>query len=401
MRVLITDGNERSALAAARSLVAAGYHVHAAAPGRLSLAGVSRRVTPLAIGADPLADPQGYAGAVARLVRDLGIDVLLPVTDPSVEALLEYRNELPAGVQLPLPDLTTYRHASDKAAMLELARAAGLTVPPTVVLETRAAGERLPGLEFFPAVVKPHRSVIPADKGGRGERRKVGVAQVTDAPSCRAVLAGLPDGAFPVLLQQRVHGPGEGLFGLRWNGRMVATFAHRRLREKPPQGGVSVYRESIAPPAELIAAGTKLLAHLGWQGVAMVECKRDLATGRFVFMEVNGRLWGSLQLAIDAGVDFPALLVSCALGLPVAPVSSYRVGVRSRWFWGDVDHLYLRLRDGNGAIGGGTEGERGGRLAAVRNFLHCHLGRDREEIWRWRDPGPFLLETLSRFGLAG
>jgi predicted ATP-grasp superfamily ATP-dependent carboligase len=208
------------------------------------------------------------------------------------------------------------------------------------------------------------------------------------------VLAALPDGAFPVLLQQRVHGPGEGLFGLRWNGRMVATFAHRRLREKPVEGGVSVYRESIAPPAELVAAGTKLLAQLGWQGVAMIECKRDLATGRYVFMEVNGRLWGSLQLAIDAGVDFPALLVGCALGSPVVPAASYRIGVRSRWFWGDVDHLYLRLRDGNAA------GEGSGRLAAVRDFFRVRPGRDREEIWRWRDPGPFLLESLRWMGVA-
>jgi predicted ATP-grasp superfamily ATP-dependent carboligase len=403
MRILITDGNERSALAAARSLIAAGHDVHVASRGHWSLAGASRGVRRCRVETDPLGDAYGYACEVGGLIDRLGIDMALPVTDPSVEALLEYREALPGRVHLPLPDLAAYRRASDKAATLELARAAGLAVPPTVMLETRADGERLPGPEFFPAVVKPHRSVVPADQGGRGRggRRKVGVAHVADAASCRAVLAGLPDGAFPVLLQQRVHGPGEGLFGLRWNGRMVATFAHRRLREKPPEGGVSVYRESIAPPAELIAAGTKLLAQLRWQGVAMVECKRDLATGRFVFMEVNGRLWGSLQLAIDAGVDFPALLVACALGSPVAPASGYRVGVRSRWFWGDVDHLYLRLRDGSGAIEGATQGGRVSRLAAVRDFLHFRIGRDREEIWRWRDPGPFLLETLGRFGLAG
>jgi len=395
MRILITDGNERSALAAARSLIAGGHEVHVASRGRWSLAGVSGGARRCRVETDPLGDPRGYAREVGGLIDRLGIDMALPVTDSSVEALLEHRDALPARIHLPLPDLAAYRRASDKARTLELARAAGLAVPPTVVLETRAAGERLPGPGFFPAVVKPHRSVIPADKGVRGGRRKVGVSYVADAAACRSVLAGLPDGAFPVLLQQRVHGPGEGWFALRWNGRMVATFAHRRLREKPPEGGVSVYRESIAPPAQLSAAGTTLLAQLGWQGVAMIECKRDLATGRFVFMEVNGRLWGSLQLAIDAGVDFPALLVGCALGSPIVPSAGYRVGVRSRWFWGDVDHLYLRLRDGNGAVGGR------GRLAAVRDFLRFRPGCDREEIWRWRDPAPFVLESLTRLGLAG
>jgi predicted ATP-grasp superfamily ATP-dependent carboligase len=178
---------------------------------------------------------------------------------------------------------------------------------------------------------------------------------------------------------------------LRWNGRVVAAFAHRRLREKPPEGGVSVYRESIALDPDLVAAGRRMLEALNWQGVAMIECKREQATGRHVFMEVNGRLWGSLQLAIDAGVDFPRLLVGCALGRHVPAVTHYRVGVRSRWFWGDVDHLYLQLRNGGGPSG---------KLAAVRDFLRAGLHRTREEIWRWRDPAPFLLESLRRLGLA-
>lgn len=385
MRVLITDGNERAALAAARSLVAARYEVFVSAPSELSLAGVSRGVKACTVPIDPLAEPQAYVAALAQLVEQLVIDILLPITDPSVEAVLEYRAAFDDRVFLPLPNLEAYRHASDKALSLELARRAGLAVPETVIV-TGPDWRHTPEPEFFPAVIKPHRSVVPAGNGN-GSKRKTGVRYVANVDACRAALSRLPDGAFPVLVQQQVHGPGEGLFLLRWNGRPVAAFAHRRLREKPPEGGVSVYRESIAPPAALLAAGTRLLELLDWQGVAMIECKRDLATGRYVFMEVNGRLWGSLQLAIDAGVDFPALLMACALGATVLPTHGYRVGVRSRWFWGDVDNLYLRLRNG---------GDTRGKLTAVREFLRIHRGRDREEIWRWRDPAPFLLESLRR-----
>jgi predicted ATP-grasp superfamily ATP-dependent carboligase len=388
MRVLITDGNERAALAAARSLVAARYEVFVSAPSDLSLAGVSRGVKACTVPIDPLAEPQAYVAALAQLVERLVIDILLPITDPSVEAVLEYRAVFEDRVFLPLPSLEAYRHASDKALSLELARRAGLAVPETVIVKGPDWRDT-PDPKFFPAVIKPHRSVVPAGQGNGG-KRKTGVRYVANVDACRAALSTLPDGAFPVLVQQQVHGPGEGLFLLRWNGRPVAAFAHRRLREKPPEGGVSVYRESIAPPAALLAAGTRLLEVLNWQGVAMIECKRDLATGRYVFMEVNGRLWGSLQLAIDAGVDFPGLLMACALGATVLPTHGYRVGVRSRWFWGDVDNLYLRLRNG-----GGTRG----KLTAVREFLRIHRGRDREEIWRWRDPAPFLLESLRRLSL--
>jgi len=398
MRILITDGGERAALATARSLVAAGYRVYVAARRRSSLAGVSRGVRSWRVRSDALDRPAHYAAEVAAVARAQGVDVLLPVTDPSVEALLEHRNALPEHVLLPFPDLDTYRRASDKAHTLELAGAAGLAVPDTLLFATPADCGNLPAASFFPAVLKPHRSVIPAEVMGDVRKRKVGVTYVDDPASCRAGLAALPAGAFPVLLQRRVRGPGEGLFLLRWNGRVLAAFAHRRLREKPPAGGVSVYRESIAAPPELVAAGTRLLELLDWRGVAMVECKRDLATNRYVFMEVNGRLWGSLQLAIDAGVDFPALLVACASGREVAPVWDYQVGVRSRWFWGDVDHLYLRLTRSARALH--LNGARASRLAAVRDF--CRFGRahDREEIWRWRDPAPFIVETLGRLGLV-
>ena len=182
---------------------------------------------------------------------------------------------------------------------MEIARAAGFAVPDTRVIASPAAGEHPMDDGLFPAVIKPHRSVIRAPEG----RRKLGVSFVNDVASCRRVLRTLPPGAFPVLLQQRVRGPGEGLFVLRWGGRVVAVFAHRRLREKPPAGGVSVYRESITPGFRFLRAGLRLLDALEWNGLAMIECKRDPATGRHVIMEVNGRLWGSLQLAIDAGVD--------------------------------------------------------------------------------------------------
>ena len=384
MDALLTDGNERAALAAARSLVKSGYDVGVASTRRFSLAGVSRGVRRLRLSTDPLADPTAYAAEVGDLARRLDARVVLPVTDASVDAVLGNRQHVPPSAALPFPDLATYRAASDKREMLDRARRAGLAVPETVLVEH--AGNVLPTADFFPAVLKPHRSVIHSESG----RQHLAVRFVDSPMQCRAALHDLPPAAFPILLQRRVRGAGEGLFVLRWNGRVIAEFAHRRLREKPPEGGVSVYRESIVADAALVAAGSRLLDELDWQGVAMIECKRDEETGRHVFMEVNGRLWGSLQLAIDAGVDFPQLLIACALGKSVPALTHYRVGVRSRWFWGDVDHLYLRLRNGGGAAG---------KLAALRDFLRRKQSH-REEIWRWRDPAPFLLESLQQLGLA-
>src|SRR5262245_38146317 len=116
MDALLTDGNERTALAAARSLVRAGWEVGVVAGGRrLSLAGVSRGVRRLRVSTNPLLDPAGYVAELSHLVRQLGVRVLLPVTDASVEAVLAGRQHLPS-VIVPFPDLESYRKASNKAA---------------------------------------------------------------------------------------------------------------------------------------------------------------------------------------------------------------------------------------------------------------------------------------------
>ena len=144
MRVLITDGNERSALAAARSLMRARHTVHVAAASRLSLAGVSRGAVPHVVAADPLADPAAYAAELILLAQRERIDLLLPLTDPSTEAVLEHRAALPRHIALPFPDLATYRRASDKAGMRTLAERCGFGVPETRVLASPAAGGVLP-----------------------------------------------------------------------------------------------------------------------------------------------------------------------------------------------------------------------------------------------------------------
>jgi hypothetical protein len=122
----------------------------------------------------------------------------------------------------------------------------------------------------------------------------------------------------------------------------------------------------------------------------MIEYKLDERTGTPYLMEINGRFWGSLQLAVDAGVDFPALLAGVALGGDPAPVTAYRTGVRSRWWWGDVDHLLARLRRSpeDLALPPGSPG----RWRALADFLTVRRA-DRNEILRRSDPGPFFHET--------
>ena len=390
LTVLVTDGEQRAALAIVRSLGRAGYLVHVASAHRRSLAGGSRWCATETVVPDPEADPAAFAGEVEALLSRLGADTLIPVTEASLLALLPLRARLDP-VCLPFPDAAAFAAISDKSLVLQRARTVGIAVPEQRIITDRDAAGRLPPDLPFPVVLKPARSVVESN----GRRVKLGVRHAAGPAQLAHELAAVDPAAFPVLLQQRVIGPGVGIFLLRWNGRTIASFAHRRIREKPPSGGVSVYRESIAADPELVALSIGLLDTFDWQGVAMIEYKLDEVTGTPYLMEINGRFWGSLQLAIDAGVDFPRLLLDCALGTTPDPVTAYRTGIRSRWWWGDVDHLLSRVRRSSRALN--LPPGDPSRLGAVARFLILWRPGDRNEVLRLSDPRPFLRESRAWF----
>ncbi|HEX7120384.1 MAG TPA: ATP-grasp domain-containing protein [Longimicrobiales bacterium] len=386
--ILVTDGDQRATLAVVRSLGRAGHRLHVVAGRRHCLAAASRYARAAAAAPDPLTAPDDFVAEVERRVRSWGIDVVLPVAEPSLLALLAARHRL-GDARIPFPELDAFRALSDKRRVLATAASMGLAVPDQRILaRPDDIADAVNGIRF-PVVLKPHRSV--ATSGGR--RQKLEVRHAADAAELAEQLRRFPPAAFPLLVQRRVHGPGVGVFLLVWEGRLRAVFAHRRIREKPPAGGVSVYCESVAPPWGLVASSRALLDRFGWSGVAMVEYKLDAETGLPHLMEVNPRFWGSLQLAIDAGVDFPALLVRAAAGLSTGPPPVYRPGNRLRWWWGDVDHLLARLRRSPAELA--LPPDAPSRWAAMFEFLRIWRPGDRECTLRLRDPAPFLQETAD------
>jgi predicted ATP-grasp superfamily ATP-dependent carboligase len=72
----------------------------------------------------------------------------------------------------------------------------------------------------------------------------------------------------------------------------------------------------------------------------MVEFKVDPRDGTPKLMEINPRFWGSLALAVAAGVNFPYLLLRMARGENFKPVEHYALGKKARWLLpGDLLHF--------------------------------------------------------------
>jgi predicted ATP-grasp superfamily ATP-dependent carboligase len=340
MRVLITDGNERASLAVVRALGYEGVEVVVGTDTPHSLAGRSRYCTREFVYPSPYRNPEGFLSTVAKEVRHSSPDAIYPMAEMSMELIGRHQQEFGGPSVVPAPALELFTTMSDKFALMQLAQRLSIPIPDTVFVTEGNLEEVETGIKDYPVVVKPARSLV--QKGEKWYKTTVHVAKDRQALGQlykeHHYLQGLS------LIQHRVVGEGQGVFALMQHGRPAALFAHRRIRERPPSGGISVLRESIAPPQPMTDYALRLLQHVGWHGVAMVEFKIDQASGIPYLMEINGRFWGSLQLAVDAGVNFPYLLLLMAKGrLPSGPFPAYRAGVRSRWLLGDLDHLLLRL----------------------------------------------------------
>ncbi|MCC7416172.1 MAG: ATP-grasp domain-containing protein [Acidobacteria bacterium] len=391
MNALVTDGDERPALAITRSLGRRGIDVIVGEARAASLASSSRYCREHVQYPSPYDEPEAFARFLCDLVQRRRIDVVLPVTDVTTHAVAAYRERLARHTSCAVPSLGAFELAADKGWLAAAAAASGISVPRTeIVADASALPGVLPRLTY-PVVVKPARSRIRTAGGWI----RASVAHVGDEQTLRRLFRDSPHlQRHPTLIQERVIGPGTGVFLLCDRGRVLTAFAHRRLREKPPSGGASVLSESIAVDPALRAQAERLLAPLGWHGVAMLEYKRDRDSGRAYLMEMNGRFWGSLQLAVDAGVDFPYLAWQLARARIGALPAVYRIGVRSRWLLGDLDHLFLRMFRDDPALPAGAPP----RCRAALAFLVGGSGA-RNEVLRPDDVRPGLHE-MGRYAAA-
>jgi predicted ATP-grasp superfamily ATP-dependent carboligase len=385
-KILVLDANQRSALVVIRSLGKHALYVVAADYMSPTIGSASRYAAASFQYADPTRDPARFQEDISRGVRKFGIDVVIPATDLT-SMLLVSQPECVAPAWLACPSAESYEALTNKQQLLSLALELGVPVPDTRVTST-ASEIRAAATEFgYPVVLKPGRSRYLKDN------RVVSTAvRIVDNPGHLDTTTDRLEwlGDIPCLVQRFIPGHGAGIFAICDHNRPVAWFAHKRLREKPPSGGVSVLSESVAVDPSMQASAEKLLSAARWSGVAMIEF-RMASSGTPYLMEVNGRFWGSLQLSVDCGVDFPWLLYRLGNGDIPGKVSSYATGRRLRWLLGDLDNLMLQLRDSK--LGRGAKSQVAAQFIGSFFDLSC-----RQEIFRWSDPRPALREARQWFG---
>lgn len=325
--VFLTDGAYKHTLSAVRSLGRKNIAVAVGSHEKISQCFYSKYCK-IPILYPPPSDEGNFVKTILKLLKNMRFNVLLPIGYQTSSLISRYKDKIVESVKTPIADYDVFNIAADKLRTIQLAERMNIKVPKTVYIENVET-------------LRPEKLELELPMVVKGRRESVGVFYIKD----KRDFEYLKKRRFKeVLVQEYVIGDGYGFFGLFNQGKIRASFMHKRIREYPATGGPSTLAESIYD-IKLKNIGKRLLERLKWHGVAMVEFKRDVRTGEFILMEINPKFWGSLDLSIRAGVDFPFLAYKLALDGEVEKVCKYKTGIVFKWpFPDDTMHLLSNLR---------------------------------------------------------
>jgi predicted ATP-grasp superfamily ATP-dependent carboligase len=373
--VLVTDGEERCALAACRALAAAGYEVGVASARAPAAAKWSRSCSQRITVPDPRLDPAGFAEHVRVELQRRRYDVVLPGGDASLLALSAHRDVLEPLVRLGLPAHDVVEACLDKDLLDRRAQEAGFVQPVTVRCLTGEDGRRAAAQLGYPVIVKPFRSF---------SARHATVHKPLVAASDGALAEAANRLGTPFLVQELVgNAPIVSCGGVAIDGLVLGFVTSRYARVWPPGRGSAACAETFAAPAALRAAVVRLVAVLGWSGVFELELleRRDDLLG---VIDFNTRLYGTLALAVRAGCNLPAIWCHYLVHHEVMDAEA-AAGLHYRWEDGELFSLLRAL----------IRGERRTAGTIVRSR--------RDVVWahyQAEDAGP-LLARLIYLGRRG
>src|SRR6266853_173832 len=302
MRILVTDAQELAGLGAIRSLGRAGHNVIAGFPSNLKqpASTYSRYCSGQRVYPDPWVSQPEFCQWLVRNGSEF--DLVLPISEAALLAASCCQSEMPASTKIAVPSAPSLKYTLSKRRVTEKAIAIGIPCAATVFSIKEVQRVKSPYL-----VRTDNRLMLD------GSYQKGKTWYVEDSQELKELLLELDESSEEWVLQEYMAGKGSGAFLLRWDDQILLKFAHERIHEVPFYGGWSSLRRSANQPV-LVEAASKLLSAIGYQGVAMVEFRQSNDNRAACFVEINGRLWGSLALALHAGVDFPRTMVECYAG---------------------------------------------------------------------------------------
>lgn len=317
MRVLIVDeGRERSAVAAARGLVSSGWTVGAGS-WRPNLTWMSRAATSWHRVVHTREGDTAFVESLNEVVVREGFEAAFVTWERAVRAVSAHRDNLDFPVAYGPHDGVLL--AMDKELLPAVAGRAGLGVARTA----RATPESIAAFTG-PVVIK---NAWPADvhfptRTFDDRSAAVAHAAVIDARGGHAIAQEYVDGMLAAVTL--VAGP-DG----------IVSYAQQEAELIwPLRAGGAARAHTVPVDPVLRASVEQLIAELQWQGIAHLEFLVG-PDGERKLIDFNPRYYGSLALALASGANHVDTWARIATGRPVTP-SVGKPDARFQWFSRDL-----------------------------------------------------------------
>ncbi len=300
-KVLVLGQDNRSCLTVVRSLGRQNLTVHLAWASPDSLVRHSKYVQKIHDIPAYTPDDDAWKKELVSILSHENYALVIPCSDPTILPLQHHQKVFEDLAKIyTLPD-DVFETVFDKTRLTTLAETLGIKIPKSKTLTALDQVDSVTKELGLPIILKPSASFRIGNL-----RRKNHVRRADTAEDAKNLVRGmLHSGA--VQAQSYFTGKGVGVEVLASEGEILLSFQHERVHE-PIGGGGSSYRKSVALSPELLNTTTQLMKALRYTGVAMVEFMVNTKTKDWILVEINGRFWGSLPLAIASGVDFPYAL---------------------------------------------------------------------------------------------
>jgi biotin carboxylase len=337
-RVLLVGDAYYASLAAVRGLRLGGYEPWLATSASRTYASRSRAIAGTVLVPDPARGEGPFVGALISAAARFRAAAVLPATESALVALAGRQGDFPAGIALGGGSPAVVARAGDKVLLAAFAAEAGLHSPVSETIRTADLPARADVLGY-PLVVKPVRSAVTVD----GATIPLPPARlVHGADELAGFLGGLP--ATDWLAQRHVPGQLYAVSGVAMGGELVCAVHQVARRIYPRLAGASAFAETVPRDQALEAKIAALVGAIGWSGIYEAQLIRT-DDGAYL-IDFNPRPYGSMALAIAAGLNLPAIWADLVLGRDAAVDGGYRAGVRFRAEERDVRALAEELRDG-------------------------------------------------------
>lgn len=248
----------------------------------------------------PLYDLDCFVNELTKLIKTEQFTCVLPIHDPAVQVCEKYHeriSKLTKIIGLNSEEIQSF--ATDKWKLIKLANQLGIKTPLSFLISNENDLTDILNQIKYPCVVKPKSSSVIINN-------KVLELSVRFAYNQSELVDIIREYILitQIIIQEFLEGYGIGYNIISQEGKVVNQYIHCRINENH---GVSTYRMTL--PIEtfnLTQLVIKLVENMGWTGVAMVEFR--ISNGVPYLMEMNGRFWGSIDLGIRSGLNYPVLL---------------------------------------------------------------------------------------------